>query len=436
MGGPDTFQIQLEDLGTYFVGQTIRGNVIISNRELMSNVKNVQIKLFGFGDVYWTEKEGKTRRSNDNEGYEHYTETVNYKNHEEYISTKCLLHQGPLGAGKHNFPFSFVIPPNLPNSFEGKYGHVRYFVEAKLERSGFFTFDKKQKQFVTINSICDLNSMPNAEKPQTNSNFKTFGFLFWKSEPLSSTLTIPRYGYTSGENIQISAVIENMSNKRINSTKARLYQDVTFRATNGTKNTSILLREVVKNGQIGPHSFDSWEGNSLRIPAIPPSGLGGCRIIDISYRLEFIVIPGGISSDLVVSLPIMIGNIPLRNSLPSILSTPPNYQNPDIIEWPEDQQESSNREKTAESTETPPPYQSYDPSSSSSVDILQRPSAPPIPLAGYPDLPPPSYEDAIEAYEDGRLNESSGDRDSEHTDTNWNFTPMYPVWSARSAAPK
>ena len=178
MTGLDIFQIQLQDQAVYYEGQTIHGQVFISNSELLSNIKKVQIKLSGLGNVHWTERKTKTRKSSDGQTNEHYSETVHYKNHEEYISDKRLLHQGPLGAGKHNFSFSFVLPPKLPCSFEGQYGHVRYFIEAKLSRSGFFTFDKRQKQFITINSICDLNSNPGAEKPQTNSNTKTFGVLF------------------------------------------------------------------------------------------------------------------------------------------------------------------------------------------------------------------------------------------------------------------
>ena len=432
MSGPDAFQIQVQGPAVYYEGQTIQGQVFISNRELLSNIKNIQIKLSGLGNVLWTERKPKTRKSSDGQRDEHYYETVKYENHEEYISNKCLLHQGPLGAGKHNFSFSFVLPPKLPCSFEGQYGYVRYFIEAKLCRSGFFTFDKRQKQFITINSICDLNSTPGAEKPQTNSNTKTFGALFWKSEPLSTTLTIPRYGYTSGENIPISAIIENQSNKKMNQTKAVLFQNVTFRATNGTKDTKILIREIKKNGQIGAHSFDSWEGKSMRIPAIPPSGLGGCRIIDISYRLEFVVVPSGIGYDLSVSVPIMIGNIPLKNTFQSILPDPPKNLSPDIIEWPDDQQESSNSNQNAGAAALPPPYMNYDPIASTAVQSIQGPSAPPIPMSEYFDLPPPSYEDAISAYEDGMPNQLRSDRDTTETDANWDFTPKYPVWSMPS----
>ena len=45
---------------------------------------------------------------------------------------------------------------------------------------------------------------------------------------------------------------------------------------------------------------------------MPPTGLAGtCNIIDVQYRLDFHVDPSGLGFDLVVSLPITIGTLPL-----------------------------------------------------------------------------------------------------------------------------
>ena len=439
MGGPDIFLVQLQGQGVYYGGQIIQGQVQVSNSEFMSNIKSVNIKLIGFGEVSWTERERRTRRrtSSDGDREEEYYETVNYRNHEQYLSNKFPLHQGPLAAGNHVFPFSFVLPPNLPSSFEGQHGHIRYYIEAKLDRSGFFTFDKRKKQFITINSICDLNNIPGVNNSQTNSNSKEFGICCCTSGPLSATVRIPRFGYTPGEVIPISSEIENLSDKRMNATKARLYQDVTFRATNGIKSTTRILQEV-RRGPIGAHGSDSWEGVPLAIPAIPPSGLGGCRIIDVTYRLEFIVDPSGIGFDLKISMPIMIGNIPLRHVFQQIV--PPRSNCPDsrIIEWSEHQHNTNSWEKFPETDAAapPPPYQPYNVNQTAAAHTEYGPSAPSLLPTGYADLPPPSYADAVAAHEDGRPNQLRSDRDSEHTDANWDFNPRYPVWSMASAPPQ
>ena len=157
--------------------------------------------------------------------------------------------------------------------------------------------------------------MPGVDKPLTNSNTKKFGVLFWKSKPLVATLKIPRNGFTPGEAIPISGDVKNLSNKRIKSTKTRLYQDITFYASEGKTRTMSRILQEVKNGPIEANSTDSWEGIPLTIPSVPPTGLGGCRIIEVTYRLILIVSPRGFGYDLSVSLPIEIGNIPLTSSL-------------------------------------------------------------------------------------------------------------------------
>ena len=55
----------------------------------------------------------------------------------------------------------------------------------------------------------------------------------------------------------------------------------------------------------------------MRIPAVPPTNLAGnCSIIDVQYRLDFIVEPSGPAFDLLVSVPIIIGTIPLEEYIP------------------------------------------------------------------------------------------------------------------------
>merc|ERR1712083_420112 len=97
-----------------------------------------------------------------------------------------------------------------------------------------------------------------------------------------------------------------------------------------------------------------WEGVIMRIPAVPPTNLAGnCRIISVTYTLEFRVIPSGMSFDLVVKLPITIGTIPLQEYIGTL---------------------------------APPPYPGG-----------IEPSAPPAfeHFNSYPNLPPPSYAESV-----------------------------------------
>ena len=439
MGGPEMFEIQLQGNGIYYGGQMIHGQLKIGgshkHQEYLSSINNIQMKILGYGEVHWTDRKSRTRRRSDGSGTEQYYETVHFRNYEEYVCNKFIVHQGPVGQGYHAFPFSLVLPPNLPSSFEGQHGHVRYVVEAKIDRSGIFSFNKRKKHFITINSIVDLNQIQGAETSQINSNSKTFGLLCCSTGPVSATVRIPRYGYTPGEIIPIAAEVENISTKHMNCTKIRLLQDVTFRATNGTKTTNRILQEV-KRGPIEPGKSDTWNGQPLAIPPIPPSGFGGCRIIDISYHLEFRVDPSGMGFDLVVKIPITIGTIPLRsyierlaaarsNHQPSFLPVGENFSQPSHSQWVS---------APGNASTAPPSYPNQ--TTGGFPTNPYAPCAPPVPPTEYNNLPPPSYADAVAAFEDGRPNQLRSEKDSEHTDANWDFNPRYPVWSMPSAPPQ
>lgn len=65
-----------------------------------------------------------------------------------------------LAAGRTTFPFCFGLPPNLPSSFEGAHGYVRYFVKAIIDKP--WKFDYTFKRPFTVIGILDLNADANA----------------------------------------------------------------------------------------------------------------------------------------------------------------------------------------------------------------------------------------------------------------------------------
>ena len=61
-----------------------------------------------------------------------------------------------LAAGQHQIPFSFALPAQIPSSFEGTYGHVRYRIKAFLKGT-FMKSDYKREILFPVNTIVDLN---------------------------------------------------------------------------------------------------------------------------------------------------------------------------------------------------------------------------------------------------------------------------------------
>ena len=111
----------------------------------------------------------------------------------------------------------------------------RYVVEAKLDRKGLFSHDRKKKEYITILGMVDLNMMPEITQPATESNLKTFGFCCCKSGPLSSTVNLQSIGYAPGEAILVSAEVENLSDKKMNKTEAKLMQKIIFYSSIGSR---------------------------------------------------------------------------------------------------------------------------------------------------------------------------------------------------------
>ena len=63
-----------------------------------------------------------------------------------------------LEAGSHRYPFTFSLPPNVPSSFEGEHGYVRYTAEATMERP--WKFNHVTRCAFTVISLVDLNLEP------------------------------------------------------------------------------------------------------------------------------------------------------------------------------------------------------------------------------------------------------------------------------------
>jgi hypothetical protein len=65
-----------------------------------------------------------------------------------------------MNVGIHAFPFTFVLPVNIPSSFEGEFGHVRYSLQAVLSSSQGLCNNAARESFDVICPL-DLNTAPN-----------------------------------------------------------------------------------------------------------------------------------------------------------------------------------------------------------------------------------------------------------------------------------
>ena len=134
MAPPQVFVIEVQDGNrAFFPGQTINGRVIIHCQE-RKKLREIYITLVGRAYVRWTEEHTSGT------GEDQTTQTVHYRDEEPYFNLRVNLWGGEGGSqqlppGNYEWPFSFQLPSvALPTSYEGHYGNVRYWLEARMDR--------------------------------------------------------------------------------------------------------------------------------------------------------------------------------------------------------------------------------------------------------------------------------------------------------------
>jgi len=326
MGRPKLFVISLVGNNpVYFPGSTIEGNVTLELSE-PKKMQGISIILSGQAYVHWTEQ-----RTHDTEGGERRTETVHYSDSETILNGLMIQlwgdgsHSQQLAAGRYAFPFKYQLPSNLvlPTSYESETGFIRYTLTATISRS--WKFNHTTKRAITINEIIDTNA-PQLTPSLSSSNEKTLCCLCCASGPISLSVTTDRAGYCPGESIAISTEAENHSNRRITVVQATLKQLVVYYAR-GRSHTNANVIQKVQGPGIEAGGTSKWTNELLPIPAAVPS-INSCRILKLSYVLQVtLAIPR--ATDLHVTIPITIGNVPFRRGPPATNSYPnPLQQNP------------------------------------------------------------------------------------------------------------
>ncbi|XP_061172552.1 arrestin domain-containing protein 17-like [Saccostrea echinata] len=306
-----SFNIDLDNkTGVYMPGQTVSGKTILE-LETEMELREIRLECDGKAHVAWSEHI---------DGGDGIDKTKHYSGNEEYFDTTIPVFGKGLGsgdenrlpAGKHVFPFSFVLPPELPSSFEGEHGYVRYKVEGIIDRP--WAFDEHTVQPFTVLATLDLNLEPSAANGGEAQNSENICCLCCKSGPILGTFKLNRVGYVPGESIYFEASAQN-SSRRVCNVFADLEMVTKYYAIRPKKRiyTETKLINRIQHQDLAPGQSDVWSGDRFVIPPLAPSYLGGCSIIDIKYSIKLVIKPHGPSSKLHIPIEVIIGSIPLQS---------------------------------------------------------------------------------------------------------------------------
>ncbi|BFY98822.1 hypothetical protein BsWGS_01862 [Bradybaena similaris] len=240
----------------------------------------------GRANVHWSEVENVGHR-----GGRQRLEAVEYSAEEEYFQFRFQLWpqdnnsedaNNPLPAGQHTFPFQLQLPQDLPPSFEGAYGYIRYWAKATIDKP--WKIDQHTKRAFTVIPSLDLNGQPDIEEPiQYRGELRT-GCCCLPSGRFCGSVTTNRRGFVPGSEIGISSQIENHTSSTCWA-EVRLKMHITYLASGKFKQEKKVISTVCRE-QI-PRGKNYMWNERMRIPPLPPSHLKGCKLMNSKYILQF-----------------------------------------------------------------------------------------------------------------------------------------------------
>uniref|UniRef100_A0A914EDF0 Arrestin C-terminal-like domain-containing protein n=1 Tax=Acrobeloides nanus TaxID=290746 RepID=A0A914EDF0_9BILA len=285
----------------YANGQLVRGYVILELEKEMK-ARAVVLYMIGKADTHWTRKRGNS------------TDTI--KDTEACMNNKTILWNDStneiLLKGTHRYDFSFNLPLNCPPSFEGTFGHIRYYVKVNIDIP--WKFDKKEISAFSVIPCFDLNTIPSSINSAMMESMKNIGFIC-KNGSICARVAIPKMGYVPGETIWAQIEVNNTSSCDIEGIEASLMELSRFHGRHSgysvSKTHSRLVAKSRKEVNI-QEKQTLTERISLQIPLIAPS-FNNCRIIQVDYQLEVEIDAHGFFNDNKIEIPILIGTYPLKN---------------------------------------------------------------------------------------------------------------------------
>ncbi|XP_018027461.1 arrestin domain-containing protein 2 isoform X2 [Hyalella azteca] len=285
--GVESFEVVLEPhQEVYFPGQTVQGHVQ-ARASSATWCGAIEFHMIGKAKVKWED-------GDDGEGNK-----KQYKDSEEYFNYKTNLWSPraseKLSAGNHAWPFNFQLPLNIPSSFEGTAGYIRYSIAAKTYIS--MGFDKKHKFYISINCPLDLNSSYLAKAPLVIQTTDTSCCLCFSKGPININMRCEHSGAVVGEAYRIRGEVANNGSK----------EHVTYRVRSHKKTSKSLVVEI-QRGPVAPGDSLFFEDEPLVVPPVVP-GLQHCRIMDLKYVLK-VVASFSCCNDISGEADFVVGTVP------------------------------------------------------------------------------------------------------------------------------
>ncbi|XP_052785721.1 arrestin domain-containing protein 3-like [Mya arenaria] len=300
----------------FTTGETVHGRIMmVVGRSL--KIQRLEVRVRGRCLAEWQEasEDGEERQLYEKEEYIRNSITVLGK----VASTDGRTdtpHVEFVDSGTHVYSFQFQLPEDVPSSFEGVHGYVRYWVKAKLY-GVWGLLDQSGRVEFNVEKPLDLNTIPGAMDPAEDEDSCVICGCCMNQGSVTASLRINKRGFVPGESIVCDASVLNGSETSIRATKIKFYKIITYGDSplESVTREKTTICEVIR-GKLKPGHEESFVSEYLLLPpSLPMTSLPGCSLIDVDYVIELKVVASQSKMSICLPLLIIVGSISTDENL-------------------------------------------------------------------------------------------------------------------------
>nr|XP_045625949.1 arrestin domain-containing protein 17-like isoform X1 [Procambarus clarkii] len=290
--GINKFDVVLEPgQRAYVSGQDVVGRVVVW-ADSVTSCRAILVKSKGYAKVEWGEESPQN------------SEEVYFENIVTIWSGTS--HGDNLPAGEYGFPFQFKLPPKIPRSFEGTYGHIRYVIEAKAEIP--WGTDQLSSVFFNVECKYDLSEHRTSSDSLMFHKEQSVCCCCCEQGPVIISLCAEKTDYIPGEYVLLTGEVTNRAGWHIESAEITLHETITYKINEATKIKREILQRVRRPGILTGET-DIWLSVPIHIPDSAVC-LQYCSIMTALYAVK-ITFSMGFCSTASVKQNITIGTVPV-----------------------------------------------------------------------------------------------------------------------------
>ncbi|KAJ8968527.1 hypothetical protein NQ317_001722 [Molorchus minor] len=289
--------------GQFSPGDTIVGRVCCSFNSPKS-IRGIKLKLSGKEHTEWTERESYY----DSTAKETKYRTVTYTgNNSVLCMEQTIVGQGDLPQGRHEYSFSFILPTNLPGTFHGRYGSIKFSVKVTVDRPYKIDYvDEKEFNLVAPINFNDIKGQLQLE-PVAYSDEKMLCCFWCASGPITMNVHMVKEAFVVGETVPIKIEITNMSNENVETIEVKMGTTVKSTVTSPSTHskTDHELIATCRDGESAPTGIGATTSDwKYRNPQF-------CTLFQETTKIGIVAAISGCHSNMDVDFEVILGHIPV-----------------------------------------------------------------------------------------------------------------------------